>query len=44
MIVAEDETDNGKFFGDIHAGAMEGLIAADIYRQIEFYDYQSIAK
>lgn len=32
----------GKFFGDINVKAMEGLISANIYRRIEYYDYQSI--
>ncbi|XP_044013725.1 voltage-dependent calcium channel subunit alpha-2/delta-4 isoform X2 [Aphidius gifuensis] len=42
VVAAENESDAGKFFGNIRGGVMTSLIQDGIYDKIKIFDYQAV--
>ncbi|KAG5309152.1 CA2D3 protein, partial [Pseudoatta argentina] len=42
IIAAEDETDAGKFFGDVRGPIMSSLVKDGVFEKIRIFDYQAV--
>lgn len=42
IIVSENSSDTGRFFGDVEWRAMLELVELQIYKNITVYDYQAV--
>ena len=42
MVIAPDEENTGKFFGEVDGTIFESLVQHQIYKAIKIYDYQAI--
>lgn len=42
IIVAEDERDAGKFFGDVRGPIMASLVRDGVFEKIRIFDYQAV--
>ena len=42
VLISEDKTHTGKFFGEVDGTILESLIQHSIFRPIKIYDYQAI--
>jgi voltage-dependent calcium channel alpha-2/delta-3 len=42
VVVAEDETDVGKFFGEVRGPIMSSLVKEGVFERIRIFDYQAV--
>lgn len=42
VVVAEDETDAGKFFGEVRGPIMSRLVSEGVFERIRIFDYQAV--